>query len=258
LSLLQQPIAHAGISVIGGLVRTKTAQPGETFEGIILVRNSGDGPAEGRVYQTDYLFTADGKDDYALPGTTPRSNAKWFSLGASRVSIAAGETVSVSYKGKVPVSADLKGTYWSMVMVEMAASIAPEEKADKDKVAFGLRTQMRYAVQIVVEIGETGERALKVVDKKIVNDGGKRIFQMDVMNTGERVVIPSGSLEMFDAKGVSIGKFESGKMRIYPACSVRHRVDLTGVPPGKYNALALLDNGDSYVIGAQYLLEIQK
>ena len=117
---------------------------------------------------------------------------------------------------------------------------------------------MRYAVQSVVQIGETGERLLKVADKKLVIDGGKRIFQMDVTTPGERLVIPTGSLELFDAKGVSIRKFESGKRRIYPACSVRHRFDLTDVPPGKYSALALLDNGDSYVVGAQYQLDLQK
>jgi hypothetical protein len=249
---------QAGVVVAGSLVHTKNAKPGETFEGVILVRNDGASAAEGRVYQTDYLFTADGKNDYALPGTTPRSNAKWYSLGASRLTLAPGETVPVSYKGKVPDSADLKGTYWSMVMVEMAASVAPEAKEEKDKVPFGLRTQMRYAVQIVVEIGETGKQLLKVADKQLVKDGGKRIFQMDVANTGERVVIPTGSLELFDAKGLSIGKFESGKTRIYPGCSVRHRFDLTAVPPGKYSALALLDNGDSYVVGAQYQLDLQE
>lgn len=258
LTWLGWPTAHAGVSVLGGLVRTKNAKPGEAFEGVILVRNDDNQPAEGRLYQTDYLFTADGKSDFALPGTTPRSNAKWFSLGASRLTLAAGETVPVNYKGKVPDSADLKGTYWSVVMVEMAASAAPEAKEEEGKATIGLRTQMRYAVQIVVEIGQTGERLLKVVDKQLVKDGGKRVFQMDVANTGERLVIPTGSLELFDTKGASIGKFESGKARIYPSCSVRHRFDLTGVPPGKYSALALLDNGDSYVVGAQYQLDLQK
>jgi len=99
---------------------------------------------------------------------------------------------------------------------------------------------------------------LKVVEKQLVKDGPKRLFLMDVANTGERVVIPTGSLELFNPAGASIGKFESGRTRIYPTCSVRHRFDLTDVPPGKYTALALLDNGDSYVVGAQYHLDIQK
>jgi len=257
-ALLGPPLAHAGVSVVGGLVRTHKAQPGETFEGIILVRNHDDRTVAGRVYQTDYRFTADGKNDYALPGTTPRSNAQWYSLGLSRLTLAAGQTVAVNYHGKVPESADLKGTYWSMVMVEMAESAAPDAKEEQDKVALGLRTQIRYAVQIVVEMGETGERRLEVLDKQLVKDGGKRIFQMNVTNTGERLVIPAGWLELFDAQGVSLGKFESGKTRIYPGCSVRHRVDLTEVPPGEYSALAILDNGDSYVVGAQYQLLLQK
>jgi hypothetical protein len=64
------------------------------------------------------------------------------------------------------------------------------------------------------------------------------------------------SVEMFDKTGASVGRFDAGRTRIYPECSVRAKVDLTGIPEGKYTAMVLLDSGESQVLGAQYDLEI--
>jgi len=44
-------------------------------------------------------------------------------------------------------------------------------------------------------------------------------------------------------------------MRIYPGTSVRHKIDLSSLPGGKYMALVVADNGDEYIFGAQYTLE---
>ncbi len=249
--------SHAGITIVGNLARHTTLKAGETFEGVILLKNTDPRPAEARVFQTDYLSDAAGHTDYAAPGSTPRSNAPWITITPTRIIVGAGETVSVRYKGRAPADAKLRGTYWSVVMVEPAAAAATDPQGKAAEVAVGVQTVIRFGVQIVTEIGREGTRSLQILDKGLGMVEGKRLLHLDVGNNGERLLIPAMGVELFDANGASFGKFDAGRARIYPTCSTRAKIDLTDVPPGKYTALVLLDSGDDQVLGAQYDLAIE-
>lgn len=256
VSLATATDSFAGVAVIGSLVRHYATKPGETFEGIILLKNTGSEAVEMGIGQTDYLFAADGSNHYDKPGTHPRSNAGWLSINPARAFVAPQSTVSVYYKGKVPAASDLRGTYWSMIMVEPINVPTPEVKDEKEKVVVGIRTIMRYAVQVVTEIGATGTESLNVLEKRLIVNGGKKVLELDVGNNGERVQIPTLWAEFYNEQGISIGRFEGGRWRIYPTCSVRYKVDLADIPAGKYTAMIVMDTGGDYVTGAQYSLEI--
>ncbi len=249
-------ISNAAVTVIGSLSRTATIKPGDPFEGVVFLKNTGKEPADVRVSQSDYLFRADGTNDYGEPGKTPRSNAGWITVSPTRVKISPGETLPVRYKGRAPADPKLRGTFWSMIMIEpgSAPAITPDGKVNQ--VAVGLQTAIRFAIQLVTEIGNAGTRSLKVQEKRIVQSDGKRTLQLDIANDGERLLVPMMTVELFDRQGASIGRFDAGRSRIYPTCSVRAKVDLSDVPPGKYTAMVLLDSGDAQVMGAQYELEI--
>jgi len=253
-SALTQATSFAGVTVVGNLARQIKVQPGQAFDGVVLLKNTDSHPAEARIYQTDYSSRADGTSDYAEPGTSPRSNANWITLSPSRVKLAPGETVPVRFKGTAPKKADLRGSYWSMLMVEPNASAAASPETGK--VSVGLQTLIRFGVQIVTEVGTQGTRSLQILDKSMAKADGKRMLQVDLANNGERLLIPNVALELFDRAGASIGRFDGGRTRIYPASSVRARVDLTDVPPGQYTAMLLLDSGDEQVMAAQYDLEV--
>jgi hypothetical protein len=248
--------SHAGVIVIGNLARTSTIKPGETFEGVIFLKNTDKQSTEARISQTDYLCYSDGSNEYGDPGKTPRSNAGWITVSPTRLKIEPGETLPVRYKGKAPADPKLHGTFWSMIMVEPSSAPAITPEGQVDQVAVGLQTTIRFAIQIVTEVGQSGTRSLQVLDKCLVQGGGKRSLQLDIANDGERLLIPAMTVELFDKGGASVGRFEAGRTRIYPACSVRAKVDLTDVPCGKYVAMVLLDSGDAQVMGAQYDLEI--
>lgn len=255
--LLWGGYSQAGLIIIGDLARTTHLQSGDPFEGVIFVRNTGAAPVDATVSQTDYSFRFDGSNDYGEPGKLPRSNASWITLTPSRLKLGAGETVPVRYKGTVPSNPKLKGTYWSMIMVEPNGTppITPDGKAEQ--IAVGLQTTIRFAIQIVTEIGQGGTRSLQILNKSLVKSEGSRVFELDVGNDGECLLIPSVVIELFDQTGASAGRFDAGRTRIYPGCSVRARADMTQVPPGQYAAMVLLDSGDAQVMGAQYELEIK-
>ncbi|MGB8658037.1 MAG: hypothetical protein WCE90_09685 [Candidatus Zixiibacteriota bacterium] len=261
-----------GVSVIGELTREKTLLPGETFEGTIDLKNTGEKTCEVSVYQTDYLFYADGSNRYGEPGSDVRSNASWLSISPHRLTIPPNEMGSVHYRVRVPESkqlasvddigtqetGSLNGTYWSMIMIEPVPETDPENvEGETGKVKMGIQTNIRYGIQMVTNIGESGARQIKFLNKKLTSQDGRKILEIDVENSGERWLSPTLWVEVYDHDGIKVGRFESERKRIYPRCSVRHRVDLTGMPEGRYKALVVVDNGDDYVFGAKYDLGIQ-
>ena len=269
-------LAHssfAGVSVIGQLTREESVQPGEKFEGTIKLQNTGETACQVSVYQTDYLFYADGSNVYGEPGSTARSNADWLSVSPKRLTVPPNEMALVHYSGQVPPvrklasvlsdlqvteSPDLVGTYWSMVMIEPVPETGPETgEEEPGKVKFGIQTKVRYGIQIVSNIGDTGTPKIKFLDKRLIRQEGKTILRLDIENTGQRWLSPGVWVELYDGGGMQVGRFEGAKKRIYPNCSVRHEVELSGVARGKYKALVVVDNGDQYVFGAKYDLEIE-
>lgn len=246
------PSARAGTVVVGNLARKTTIKPGDAFEGVIFVKNTGAEASEAQIRQTDYSFQADGSNDYGQPGTLPRSNADWITVTPTRVKLAPGETVPVRYKGRAPSGPKLQGTFWSMIMVEPNSAPPITPAGTVDKISVGLQTAVRFGVQIITEIGQAGTRSLTIRDKGILQAEGQRTLHLDIANDGERLLVPLTTVELFDAQGASIGRFDAGRTSIFPTCSVRARVNLTDVPSGKYTAMVLLDSGDAQVLGAQY------
>jgi len=252
-------ISYGSVIVVGGLTHEKSAKPGDIYEGIIFLKNDGDTPSEVRLYLTDYKYSADGKSEYGNPGTGARSNARWLTFSPQRLIVAPKDTAPVNYTVKVPADADMKGTYWSMIMVEpLAETPAPGiEKTGKEKAKVGIQTVIRYGVQMITQISEGGEKKLSFLDKRLLAREGRIVFQLDVGNTGERSVSPVIWAELYNSEGVYIGRYESRRLRILPGCSVRHEMDFTGVPKGDYRALVVADNGDENVFGAEYNLSIK-
>lgn len=248
--------ADAGIAVVGGLSKEKTAACGTTYQGTIRIRNLGTTPQTVRVYQTDYRFFADGRNVYGEPGKDPRSNAGWVTLSPSLLTIPPKEEAAVAYEVAVPHDNALRGSYWSMVMVEGMGDGSPQAAlTTKGETRIAVRQVIRYGVQLVTDIGATGTRSLEI-DARLVRADGKRLLQVDVQNTGERWLRPTLWAQLFDARGQFVGKFNGARARVYPGTSVRKSIDLSAVPAGTYKALVVADAGEQSVYGATYTLKL--
>ena len=250
--------ARAGLGVAGGLTRVSRAAPGDEVEHEVVLRNSEDEDVVVRVYPTDYVFFADGRSEYREPGTGERSNAAWFTLSAEHITVPARSEASIYYRGRLPAGEALSGTYWSLLMVEPVGAPDVQDVSDqRGRPGISVATQVRYGVQIITDVGDTGEPDLRFLDRRLLADDGSRVLQLDVENAGTRWVYPLTWVELYDQAGGFVGRFESAQKRIFPGCSVRHEFDLSDVASGKYTALVIIDNTDEHVFGAQYSLELE-
>lgn len=250
--------AAAELHVEGSLYQDKTTAPGATYRGTVALSNSGDTPIAARLYLTDYGFSADGANQYAAPGSQPRSNAGWLHLGQEQVTIPAHGVASVAYQVVVPADPALRGSYWSMIMIEpLSAAEATGAPRKKGEVQAALTAVTRYGVQVASEIGNTGQGELQFENPRLVKGHDvRRALAVDVKNTGDRTLRPQLTLELHDAQGAPHKGLPSGARRLYPASSAQFQLDVSALPAGKYRALLTADAGGDDVFGSQFDLTI--
>jgi len=250
--------ARAQVGVTNGLTQEKACQPGEAFESFVTLKNNGPEEETVRIYQTDYAFSADGKSYYDPPGKVKRSNAGWITVAAKQVTIPGLANLDVKFTCRVPASPSLAGTYWSIIMFEVVPKADRTKRdAEKKDIAFGISQVMRYGVQIVTHIGETGTRSLKFLTTDLLQTKTGKILQVDLENDGERWLRPFSTVEIYNDKGDLVTKIEGERWRLFPGTSARFKFDVSALKPGTYNALIVFDNKDSSVFGLRYALNIQ-
>lgn len=252
---------EAQVSVIGELGQDREAKPGDTYDGVITIKNDSDEPQEAKIYQTDYTFFSNGTNNYGEPGSHPRSNARWITFSPSFVKLPPRATLSINYTVAVPKDLQgkpLVGTYWSMLMVEGIPRESPESSSGRanKRAEMGILQTIRYGIQIATHIAQSGERRVELRDPKVLpKESGGRVFQVDIENTGDIGIRPDVYLELFDEQGTPAGKFYGARFRIYPGTSVRQTIDLSTVKPGTYKTLVIVDAGADEIFAAQYNLK---
>lgn len=244
--------AGAQIAVLGNTVEEHTASLGDSYLGTIVIRNATTVAQPVHIYQTDYLFHADGTSAFEAPGSARRSNARWITPSTGSLVLPPSGELTISYVVKVPNTASLSGTYWSSIMVEAAPTAAPA--ASRGKV--GLSAVLRYAVQISTQIGETGKRSVNFANQRFVAEkDGSESLVVDVINNGERAYHPLLWVELYDASGVMKTRSKQQRGLLYPETSLRQNFALGVLPHGTYKAVVFADIGEDAISAGQYQLK---
>ena len=247
---LSAPRSAVGqIVVPGPTIFEREAAAGETYRGAIPVRNTSDVSQVARLSIVDYFTDSDGNTRFEAPGSHPRSSAGWIALSQSEVTVPPQGEVSVEYSVNVAAVAQSPvGTYWSVVIVEREGIAGPAPAGPG--VHISLNT--RYAVQIVTNIGSTGEPRLALGHAEI----DQRVFVVEMTNVGTRAGRPRFRLEVYREDGSPAQALTAERGRLYPSMSTRQTFALTDLTPGTYTFLLLADIGAPTVQGAKYQLQI--
>jgi hypothetical protein len=245
--------ARAQIAVIGSTVEERVVAAGESYVGTIVVRNLSQQDQPVRIYQTDYLFFADGTSHFSDPGTTARSNAPWVTPTVRSLLIPPQSEMTVTYSVKVPAADSLRGTYWSAVMVEGAPNEAGRSSGGRPQVGVG--SVMRYAVQVATHIQASGSRKVGFANSRfLTGPDSAQTFELDVVNAGERAYRPALWIEVYDQDGTLKASARQERGLLYPGTSLRQVFALGKLLPGTYRAVVFADSGEDAVFASQFTL----
>ncbi|MDD5694809.1 MAG: hypothetical protein PHD61_05845 [Bacteroidales bacterium] len=251
-AFLSSPESFAGILILNGLSHEKTVNPGETYRDVIDIQNGSNEPETVVIYQRDYRFNFSGESFYDEPDSQVRSNATWIEINQTYITLQPNEKISVGYQVSVPENDSLRGTYWSVIMVESV--VPPDPNTQQD--VFQIKSIVRYAIQIITQTGSTGSRELKFLGTDLVTQDTLLIFNVVVENTGERMLQHIAQLELYDDQGNPAGVYKSEMTRTYPGTSVNCPIDLSDALPGTYSALLVTECEEGDIIGTNITLDI--
>lgn len=264
LVLVAQPL-QAGVQVANGLTHEFTAAPGELLEGVITLQNSDSEPASVRVYPTGIHTRADGTYLYHQDDDHPRNLIPWLQVYPRKVTLSPEGTSEVRFQIRVPEDGSLVGSYWNVVMIEgVDEGVALEQgELDPEQVRVAMNRVMRYAVQLIVHIEESGKRKIDFLHNGLSRSAGTdedaapRLFRSDILNIGERLLRIIMRLELYSEEGQLAGRFTSERKRIYPDSERRYEFDLSTLPAGSYHVLLIADGGSNAMFGARYRLNLK-
>jgi hypothetical protein len=239
--------------VLNGLTHENRAQPGETYRGTIQIQNAGKSERSVRIYQRDYWFSYTGESKHDEAGTLERSNAEWINYNPELMTLDSGEVATINFEVKIPGNDSLKGTYWSVIMVE---GITPPDTSHFES-GVRINTAIRYAVQIITNIGSTGNSDLEFLGLELTRQNDQNMLYVAVKNTGERILKPEMNLELFDESGNSVGIITSDQRKTLPGTSIMSSLVLEGIKPGNYNGVLVADCGEDRLYGTNLSLEIE-
>ena len=245
-------LVNANILVLNGLTHEIQLNPGEKSKQGIMVQNASQKETAIRIYQTDYWFSYLGESKYENPGINKRSNASWIKVNQFFVTLKPQESLTIDFEVTVPSSDTLKGSYWSVIMLEGVASPDSSRRTN----AISLSTVVRYAIQVITNIGETGTRDLQFLHSGVRKESDEIQFVVDMANTGERAVRPEVGIELFDSAGASVGIFKTDRKRIYPGTSVRVIIKLPDLKSGDYSGVLIADCDEDHIFGSNVILKL--
>ncbi len=243
----------SGVAVLNGLAHEFNVSPGNIYRGSIELQNSSDGTQIVTLIQNDMSTKYNGETIYTDSLLHNRSNRSWIKISNLIITIESKEKRTIDFEINVPNSNSLIGSYWSVIMVEPRDPI----NIQKNENGINIQSKVRYAVQIVCNIGGTGITDLKFINilKKTYNK--KQYLEVDIENTGQVLIKATLSLELFNEEGTSLPIIKSEKQRIFPLSSKRYMLDIISIKPGVYQGILIADCETDDLFGRNITLHLK-
>lgn len=247
-------LLFGSVAIMNGLSHQFSVTPGNKYRGQIELQNADEVDQVVTFYQADMVTKFTGEILYDDTMKHHRSNRHWISISNLNMNIGSGEKRILNFEITVPESDSLTGTYWSVIMVEPRDPI----HIQKDEVSgYNIQSKIRYAIQIVCNIGDTGNANLQFlgVSKNFTEE--QKLLEIDIENTGEILIIPTLNIEFFDESGSDAGVLKSEQQRIFPSCSKKYVIDISSLPMKKLQGIVIADCGTDDLFGVNVTIDLK-
>ena len=234
----QSAYLYAGIGVSPENIEMVVSE-GRAAKGAYTVVNDSDAPAHVKVEVEDWLKARLGKSGIPVE--------QWLQISPMEFDMEPKETRKIEYIITPPKGQE--GELAAMVFFGTPSSEG------------GFNITSRFGVSIYIAIENTIRLACSIKDitvsrdvadpKKELNLKDKRlIFDVDVENSGNVHIRPTGNIEIVGENGTSDNVKIGRGFPVYPGKSLNYGIpwDKKDIAPGKYNATITLDCGSLYKI----------
>lgn len=248
-------VLQAGIVILNGLTHNYKVENGQVYKGKIAIENTDSKPQNVKIFLQDFTYHADGSINFTVPHTNDKTNTDWIKLNTNFLTLKAKEKTEVYYEITIPNQVAKPGSYWSVIIVEPVEDIKPNENKD----GVNITSIVRYAIQVITDYdSENIKPDLKFESVKIDKEEGRHIAKIAIANKGEIYCKPTAAIEIYNRKnGQKIGNFSSQAMGLLPETSKSFHIDISKIPPDKYNAVIIATDEDENAFALNVELEVK-
>lgn len=253
--ILQFCFFKASIVVLNGLSHTYQVENGKVYKGKIAIENTGNQSQSVKLFLQDYSYNANGTSNYSVPHTNDKTNSDWIKMNTNLVTLKAKQKTEIYYEITVPNIVSEPGSYWSVIMVEPVEEIKPND----NKQGVNITSIIRYAIQVITDVdSEKAKPDLKFEGVKIEKEDGRQILKVAIANKGNLYCKPTANIEIYNKKdGQKLGNFSSQAMGLLPQTSKSFHIDISKMPPDKYNAVLIATDEDENAFALNVELEVK-
>ncbi len=243
----------ATVVVQNGLTHIHKLNSGDVLLGKIVLKNLSNKPERVSIYQNDLEVLCSGVVNYNKSGSNPKSLFEHISINTSDQTLAPNEEYEVSYKINIPSIQNLKGSLWTLIMVEVAEPISEQ------KVEYGVSigSKIRYGIQVIANVGENDANKYSFKDVKLVKNENEKKIEAVLSNEGDFLINPVLDVQIFDEKGTMVKEIKMPSKKLYPNNCQKFDIDISSLSTGKYNVILVSEANDES-IGVNINLEIWK
>ncbi|AZA75788.1 WxL protein host-binding domain-containing protein [Chryseobacterium indoltheticum] len=253
--IVQFCFLKAGIVVLNGLSHSYQVENGKVYKGKIEIENTGNQQQSVKLFLQDYSYKSDGTINYSAPHTNSKTNTDWIKLNTNLVTLKAKQKTEVYYEINVPDHLSEPGSYWSVIMVEPVEEIKPND----NKQGVNITSIIRYAIQVITDFdSEKAKHDLAFEGVKIEKEEGKQILKVAIANRGNLYCKPTANIEIYSKKnGEKLGNFSSQALGLLPQTSKYFHIDISQMPPDKYNAVLIATDEEENAFALNVELEVK-
>lgn len=248
--------AQIGVSALSVDV---TLAPGGSFTGALEVINKGPKPREFRVEVKDYDRNIEGGLVLLEAGTHPRSLAKFLLTTPLSFTLQPDQKQLISFTIQIPASES--GPHWAALIATSPVPAADPQGTgtDPQQIPITIAAEEQFVIKIRHTDPTNAINQGRITGMQVLlpeEDKPLRVL-LDYEDIGTTFQQPKGEVRFINARGDVVAKVDIQPFPMLPGGKRRLEIPFDQrIPSGDYVALAILDFGGDFLLGAQARFKI--
>lgn len=236
--------SFASVIILNGLTHVFSGNSGDELRGEVVLLNSSDEEQMVFFEINEVLFSCETPRIFTDKNPHEQSSSNWFLGESMSVLLSPREKYVYRFSMLVPKNKIEAGSYWSMLMITVENPIRQETLTN----SVGLDTKIRYGVGLLTHVGNFDSVDLGFGSIELDTDSThtRKTLSVSIKNAGDFIEGVAMTLEIYDAGGKKIKKFETKRNMVFPGFCRSYDINISELPAGEYQCLLLADSRDDF------------
>lgn len=236
-------LSFSSVIVVNGLTHIYNGYSGNQIKGEIVLLNNSDVEQTVSFSLNDAIFSCTENRIFSSSQTHKNSSLNWFDGSLMNKTLSPKEKYTYQFVINIPKEESLRGTYWSILMLDVDKPIKKEKLSQN----IGLNTKVRYAISMLTNVNTFTEVNLDFLKINLKKENNSKKLEIKIANQNVFIEGVKLLLEVYDADGKKVLESDTARNMIFPGFCKDYNVDLTTLPKGSYECLLVADSREKFV-----------